>query len=86
MEIQPLDILKWVGIGLAAGFVGYFGRYLAMLILERVHQRRAQQTPTAGAAGEMAAGQVGSVEQGRLKLEKKRAKQEAKKAKKAGRK
>jgi hypothetical protein len=27
-----LEILKWVGIVLAAGFIGYFGRYPAMLI------------------------------------------------------
>jgi len=86
MEIQPLDILKWVGIVLAAGFIGYFGRYLAMLVLERVHQRKAQQAPTAEATGGAVAGQVSPVEESRLKLEKKKAKQEAKKAKKAGKK
>ena len=44
MDIQPLDILKWVGIALAAGFIGYFGRYLAMLIIDRVHKKKARTT------------------------------------------
>ena len=39
MDIQALDILKWIGIVLAAGFVGYFERYLAMMIIEKVHKK-----------------------------------------------
>ena len=39
MDIKPLEILKWIGIVLAAGFIGYFGRYLAMLIIEKVHKK-----------------------------------------------
>ena len=82
MDIQPVDILKWIGIVLAAGFIGYFGRYLAMLILERIHKRKTQQAPTTEETKEPAFNQIGSLEERRLKLEKKRAKQAAKKAKK----
>ena len=82
MDIKPLEILKWVGIGLAAGFIGYFGRYLAMLILERIHKRKAQQLPAAEAAKGTAVIQSHRLEERRLKLEKKKAKLEAKKAKK----
>ena len=85
MEIKLADILIWIGIVLAAGFIGYFGRYLAMLILERVHKRKAQPTPPAEPTPEVAS-QVSSIEASRLKLEKKKAKQEVKKAKKAGKK
>ena len=60
MDIQPLEVLKWVGVVLAAGFIGYFGRYLAMLIIEKIHKRRPQPTATAivpiTAAGNLIAG------------------------------
>ena len=83
MDLQPFDILKWIGIVLAAGFVGYFGRYLAMLILDRVHKKKAQTTaekPTVATT----TSEAGRLEESRLKLEKKKAKQAAKKAKKEG--
>jgi hypothetical protein len=86
MEI--LEILKWVGIVLAAGFIGYFGRYLAMLIIERVHKRKAQETSSAGPAMEPAPqftpemAQL-EIEKEKAKAEKKRAKAEAKRLKKA---
>ena len=82
MEIQPLEILKWVGIVLAAGFVGYFGRYLAMLIIEKLHRRREPAPPPEPEKTGVAESQI---EESRLKLEKKRLKQAAKKAKKAKR-
>ena len=37
-----MQILKWLGIVLAAGFIGYFGRYLAMLIIERMRHEKHQ--------------------------------------------
>ena len=83
MDIQPLGILKWIGIGIAAGFIGYFGRYLAMLILERIHKRRPRQALIAEPAKETSAIQSDKPEESKLKLEKKKAKLEAKKAKKA---
>ena len=83
LDMQPLDILKWVGIVLAAGFIGYFGRYLAMLILERVHKKK-EQTAAEKPTVEIASSEASQIEASRLKLEKKRAKQAAKKAKKEG--
>ena len=82
MDIQPLDVLKWIGVVFAAGFIGYFGRYLSMLIIERIHRRKSQQVPSAEPAREMPVGQDTTPEEAQLKLEKKRAKIEAKKAKK----
>jgi len=82
MDIQPLDILKWIGIGIAAGFIGYFGRYLAMLILERIHKRRPGQALTAEPTKEVSAIRSDKLEGSELKLEKKKVKLEVKKAKK----
>ncbi len=82
MDINPLDILKWVGIAFAAGFIGYFGRYFGMLIIERMRKRKPQQAIAVESAKEIATGQDNKLEDSRVKLEKKRAKAEAKKAKK----
>jgi hypothetical protein len=85
MEIQgdnlALEILKWVGIALAAGFVGYFGRYLAMHIIDRMRKKR-PQPPTAEPPQEAPASPDTRIEEARLKLEKKKAKAEAKTIKK----
>ena len=83
MDIQPLEILKWIGIALAAGFVGYFGRYPAKLLMRKL-QKKKNQTHDEETAAETAVGHDISIEKSRLKLEKKKAKIEAKKAKKAG--
>ena len=77
-----LEILKWVGIVFAAGFIGYFGRYLGMLIIERMRKRRPQQTLTAEYPEEIPSSQDNMLEESKLKLEKKKTKAEAKKAKK----
>ena len=31
-----LEVLKWIGIALAAGFVGYFGRYPAKILINKI--------------------------------------------------
>ena len=84
MDIQALDILKWIGIVLAAGFVGYFGRYLAMQIIEKMRKKKAQPPPTPELplAEEVPQSQDIILEQSKLKVEKKKAKAEAKRAKK----
>ena len=51
MEIEATEILKWVGLVFAAGFVGYFGRYLSMLILEKIHKKKNRQPRRCEAAG-----------------------------------
>ena len=71
--------LKWVGIVLAAGFVGYFGRYLAMMIIEKTRKKEPESPPDE----EEHPSEEVILEQQRAKLEKKRVKAEAKKAKKA---
>ena len=76
-----IDILKWVGIVLAAGFIGYFGRYLAMLIIERVHKKKAPETPSAAPQSTPEIVQL-EIEKERAKIEKKKAKAEAKRLKK----
>jgi len=84
MDTQPLEILKWVGLVFAAGFIGYFGRYLSMLIIDRVHKRQAEQATTIQPAKELPLTQDSRAEEARLKLEKKKIKLEKKKAKKDG--
>ena len=88
----PIEVLKWIGIVLAAGFIGYFGRYLAMLIIDRIRRRRGKIIPTiefnkdaspASEAIKETLSPEARLEQTRLKLEKKRAKQRVKKVKKA---
>ena len=83
MDIDVIEILKWVGVAFAAGFIGYFGRYLGMLIIDGLRKRKSQQTPAAEPLGETTPVQDSRLEESRLKVEKKRAKAEAKRAKKA---
>jgi len=79
------SVLKWVLAVLAAGFIGQFGRVLAMHLIER--RRRERGRSACGSSGE---GKTQSpellLEQERLKAalkaEKKRAKGEAKRVKK----
>ena len=87
MEIQgdnqTIEILKWVGIAFAAGFIGYFGRHLARHMIERVRKPKPQPPPTAEPAKEIPTSPDIRLEEARLKLEKKKAKAEAKRIKKA---
>lgn len=71
-----LEVLKWVGIVLAAGFIGYFGRYVAMRLISSWEKGKAeeQKGPTPAVEPENLAG---------YKTEKKKAKQAVKAAKKA---
>lgn len=78
--MQPTEILKWVGIVLAAGFIGYFGRYLAMLIIHRTRRKQAEQAPTA--EKDPAGNRDDSHVEAELKVEKKRAKGDVKRSKK----
>jgi hypothetical protein len=85
MEIEPLEVLKWIGVALAAGFVGYFGRYLAMLIIDRVRGEKHETVSTERPA-EPESGNTTRIEESRLKIEKKKAKQAVKQTKKSGKK
>ncbi len=66
---------------LAAGFVGYFGRYLAMMIIERVHKKKTQETSVTAPPGTPEAVQL-EAEKQQAKIDKKKAKAEAKRDKK----
>ncbi len=82
-------VLKWVLAALAAGFIGQFGRMLAMRIIERrkATARRDRnvdvpaQTALSDKADACAAAEAAAIKQ-RTKLEKKRAKAAVKAAKK----
>lgn len=93
MNIQgdslTLEVLKWVGIVFVAGFIGYFGRYLSMLIIDRLHKKKKADTSPVGEpqkTGGLPEKTDARVEAARLKLEKKKAKARAKKVKKAAKK
>ena len=87
MEIQlgttALEILKWVGIVFAAGLIGYFGRYLGQLLIERIHKKEPEPTRTAEVIKEIPADKGAVSEEDKLKAEKKQLKLDKKRAKKA---
>jgi len=70
-SIEPLEILKWVGLVFVVGFIGYFGRYLSILIIKRLHKRRAEPSPTVKPMKETAASEGDKSDRKNLKLEKK---------------
>jgi hypothetical protein len=74
--LSGLDVLTWIGLVLAAGFVGYFGRHLAAKVIEKVTGAGAASSPPEAEA-------TGTAEKG-AKDEKKRIKAEVKRQKKGG--
>ncbi|UCB43385.1 MAG: hypothetical protein JSV77_01690 [Dehalococcoidales bacterium] len=78
-----LEVLKWIGIALAAGFVGYFGRHLAMMIIDKISRKKPEPPPPeAPSSAPSSPSDVALAAQ--AKVDKKRAKAEAKRAKKEG--
>ena len=81
MNNTALEVLKWIGIVFAAGFVGYFGRHLAIILIDRMRRKKPESSPpeapppTPPSPSDVAVA-------ARAKVDKKRAKAEAKKAKK----
>lgn len=82
LTAQPLEILKWVGIVFAAGVIGYFGRYLGVLIIQRFHARKPDSSRPEEVKKVTTASEADKAEEKKLKLEKKRLKLEKKKEKK----
>ena len=78
-----VEALKWIGIVLAAGFIGYFGRYLAMMIIDKMRKKKPLSSPVPEPPPEIPPSPEVRLEESRLKLEKKKAKAEAKRLKKA---
>jgi len=81
-DSQLTDILKWVALAFAAGFIGYFGRYLSMLVIERVRRRKTGSAASSAPEKVSAPARQDAIETSRIKAEKKKAKAEAKIAKK----
>jgi len=77
-----LDILLWIGLALAAGFIGYFGRYPAKILLDKILKKKSLPDDT-GLPRDLPTTPEERVARSQLKVEKKKAKQEVKKAKKA---
>jgi hypothetical protein len=73
------DVLKWVLLVLAAGFIGQFGKSLALHLLERRRKRAAEAAPSP----DREPFERGKSEEW-AKVEKKRAKADVKRSKKAG--
>ena len=82
MKIELLEILKWIGIVLAAGFIGYFGRYLAMVIIGRIHKEKTPQTYAREANKKILTRLNKKIAESQIQSEKKLAKIKAKRAKK----
>jgi hypothetical protein len=72
-----MDVLKWIAIVFAAGFIGYFGRYLAIVLIGRLHKSKVERSSVAQLA-------EGEKDTSDYKREKKRLKIEMKRQKKAG--
>jgi len=85
MNGTVVEVLKWIGIVFAAGFVGYFGRHLAAALIERLRRKKAAQLPEADTppAGTRRPEEAAVATQ--AKVEKKRTKAEVKRGKKGPR-
>lgn len=71
-----LEVLKWIGLALAAGFVGYIGRYLATQLIEKARRKKSDTTISDISSNSVTGKESSS------KLERKKVKAEIKKAKK----
>ncbi|MFC2058929.1 hypothetical protein ACFLTS_04720 [Chloroflexota bacterium] len=80
---QALDVLKWIGLAFAAGLIGYFARYLAKLLIEKLRRRKSGAQRIGEIAKEMPTGESVTPEDQQFKLEKKRLKLEKKRIKKS---
>jgi hypothetical protein len=80
---QVIEVLKWIGIVFAAGFIGYFGRYLSMMIIDRIQKKKdLKRTPPPEEKQTTTIVESDDADKDRLKLEKKKLKLEKKRTKK----
>ena len=81
MNSTVVEVLKWIGIVFAAGFVGYFGRHLAVVLIDRLRRKKAKPPAPAGEVPTRppSVGVAGAEAQ--AKMEKKRAKAAVKRGK-----
>jgi hypothetical protein len=69
-----MDVLKWVAIVFAAGFIGYFGKYLAKFLIGRLHKSKVGRSSVAQPAEDKQNKSDYKREKKRLKIEMKRQK------------
>jgi hypothetical protein len=80
-----LEVGKWVVIVFVAGFIGYFGKHLSKLILQRLHKNGPDRQPQPMGAHEAEAKRHKyeyKLEKKKLKAEEKMRKEEAKRQEK----
>jgi hypothetical protein len=80
---QVIEALKWVGIVFLAGFIGYFGRHLSMMLIDRLRRKKVSRSPEIKTVPEQPSNTSSVQEKDRLKLEKKRIKTQKKANKKS---
>jgi len=78
MDNTAVEVLKWIGIVFAAGFVGYFGRHLAIMLIDKMRRKK----PAPETTQQENPAPEATLAETQAKIEKKKAKAEAKKAKK----
>ncbi len=66
--------LTWVFIVLIAGFIGYFGKYLAMIIIKRIRKEKPETNVVIKTESDEAEKLTYKLEKKRLKLEEKKLK------------
>ena len=81
MNEQLLNALKWIGIVFVAGFIGYFGRYLSMMIIERLRRGKSGALPATDVYSDSVKSTITESAPADLELEKEKTKLEKKKLK-----
>ena len=77
-ESTFITILKWIGLVFAAGFIGYFGKYLSKIIIAKFHKQKKSTdiTPPVNDSLSKKEKLDYKIEKKKLKLEKKKLKKE----------
>jgi len=81
MNNMMVEALKWIVLVLVAGFIGYFGRYAAMQIIDKYRRNNSGNGSSEKPQG-MSGADGDKISEAQIKLEKKRAKNESKRLKK----
>jgi hypothetical protein len=69
-----MDVLNWVALVFVAGFIGYFGKYLAKLLIRRFHKSKVERSSVAQPAEDSKGTSDYKAEKKRIKLAMKRKK------------
>jgi hypothetical protein len=76
MNEPIIRVVKWASVVLVAGFIGYFGRYLAMMIIKRMRKEPPEMNSVIKSESDKTTKNTYKLEKKRLKLEKKKSKKE----------